>query len=1347
MAREHAADGVLLPSPEPLTLTVSLDDGQKHWQARLTDVSGRVLSEHRGEPDTTAEQYEALSDLPGYIRDHSAPDVRSAREREISLSAGTWLATRMLGGTARTMAARAPCTVLVEATGDHAARWPWELAVVDGRTLAEHGAVFVTAADTTRRRETPSAERPLRMLAVFSMPDGTAALDLRRERQELTALTRRLAERHSRSVHLRILQYGVTREALATAMADEEGWDVVHLAGHGRRSTFTLETADGERDRVDVLDMLSLLTGPPRAGATRRARLVTVSACESFGLAPELTRNLHTAVLAMRFPVADDLAISLLADLYEYLLGTGLALPAALASARRRAEGRSPLAWAAPTLFGPSAATLRLPAPSSGAAPSPPALGVLPDPPQRFVGRVRTMARCRRALASGGATALILHGLPGMGKTSLALELADLERTDFGDVLWCEVPDDEIGRDHALTDLTEMLRSGLPDVDLTGVLEASDGRSDRLPALTSAMAAARVLVVVDGVEALLTGSGHWRDSRWAALLTALADHEGRGRVVMTSRTLPESPPPGTTVEFLGPLSEQEAVLLARELPLLGALLDGEHPGVPPDQARDLGRRTLALADGHPKLLELADGQAADPERLTRLLGPPRPRRDAAGEADLLTDWTTTAVRGLDAPARMLFSVLCHLHPGDRVPAVASTIWRAVTRQTADFDACLARLVATALTAFDEATGALRLHPLVASTGGSLTDEPARAAIVEAAATYWVAEIEAAVDAERAGGPASDVNRAALAGAPYLLEGGKVKTASDALDLVLRRERSRHGLSALVPLLARLIQMAAGTEEELPAKRLLANVLLLLGDSSAEAITQGLRKEALARGDLDMAAVLISDLIIAARNAGRLVQALDLAEEQIALGERAGAGPWTRLLHDDQRLELLIATGQAARITDELAAHRDRLDDLVERDEPAGDNESVRPFWVRELVLGTCRSAASATRDWAASARLAQEIMELKVRRGAGPREVSRARFNICGPLEKLGRLDEARRHLSTCRTVFEQENDLDGIAASLSALARIEDARGHPGAAVRAARDAVRYAYKHGDLALIVSTHTNLGYRLAAQARTDEQMADAAAHHLAAALLGTLAGHTRGDEALDALADDLLTQVTEDGRLNEAGKSWPGTTEDLTLAIGTDLHVPLATLGASYDDATLQDLFRRATRLAEERLHIELATWDPVLAALAMGEATAALQTMAASPGRARLAEALEALPSRPGGEPPEDLDEISTAVFRRAAAVVAGRVRLAPDLHLAVPLVDLLGECVAATYDDDDRPNIVLANLEGLREDPEFVPLADALEAIIDGARDADRLTQGLHPDDAAAIRAVLPHVGPPEE
>ena len=60
------------------------------------------------------------------------------------------------------------------------------------------------------------------------------------------------------------------------------------------------------------------------------------------------------------------------------------------------------------------------------------------------------------------------------------------------------------------------------------------------------------------------------------------------------------------------LSADEALLLVREFPHLRALIDGATPGIESHMARQLARRVLNVAQGHPKLLELADGQASIP---------------------------------------------------------------------------------------------------------------------------------------------------------------------------------------------------------------------------------------------------------------------------------------------------------------------------------------------------------------------------------------------------------------------------------------------------------------------------------------------------------------------------------------------------------------------------------------------------------------------------------------------------------------------------------------------------------------------------------------------------------------
>ena len=115
----------------------------------------------------------------------------------------------------------------------------------------------------------------LRVLAVFSQPTRTSVLALRRERYALARLIRQLGRQRAK-VTLRVAQYGVTRQRLREIAEDGDGWDILHLSGHGAGGVFLLEAADGARDLVPTADLVSLLHP-----ATKRLKLAVVSACES----------------------------------------------------------------------------------------------------------------------------------------------------------------------------------------------------------------------------------------------------------------------------------------------------------------------------------------------------------------------------------------------------------------------------------------------------------------------------------------------------------------------------------------------------------------------------------------------------------------------------------------------------------------------------------------------------------------------------------------------------------------------------------------------------------------------------------------------------------------------------------------------------------------------------------------------------------------------------------------------------------------------------------------------------------------------------------------------------------
>ena len=181
------------------------------------------------------------------------------------------------------------------------------------------------------------------------------------------------------------------------------------------------------------------------------------------------------------------------------------------------------------------------------------------------------------------------------------------------------------------------------------------------------------------------------------------------------------------------LSLDEALLLARELPHLAALIDGTAAGIDAAAARGLAVAALEAAQGHPKLLELADAQAARPVELQGLLAATVGAwREGGGLPDgflatgettaggddflqVLAVWTCTVADGLAPAGRDLFFLLCCLEEWDRIGAVLEGSWgnlrvRLARAGEPSLDLALKELAASGLIAvcLDEAgTGSFR----------------------------------------------------------------------------------------------------------------------------------------------------------------------------------------------------------------------------------------------------------------------------------------------------------------------------------------------------------------------------------------------------------------------------------------------------------------------------------------------------------------------------------------------------------------------------------------------------------------------------------------------------------------
>lgn len=216
--------------------------GPTRWRWRLTDAGGVFVADHRVELDAGAWQFDAFTDLHRFLKWNTAPDRRLAHEAELVTEVGDWIGEQVLGEVGVALAeARRPVRLEVPAGAAVLGYRPWELARVGGRALAGHRVGFVIDQQPHRSMAKAGVGDRLRMLAVFSLPEDAGALNLRKERFELARLVHEIARVNNKSIELRVLQYGATRQRLEEALLEQAGWDVVHLSGHGLPAGLILE--------------------------------------------------------------------------------------------------------------------------------------------------------------------------------------------------------------------------------------------------------------------------------------------------------------------------------------------------------------------------------------------------------------------------------------------------------------------------------------------------------------------------------------------------------------------------------------------------------------------------------------------------------------------------------------------------------------------------------------------------------------------------------------------------------------------------------------------------------------------------------------------------------------------------------------------------------------------------------------------------------------------------------------------------------------------------------------------------------------------------------------------------
>jgi tetratricopeptide (TPR) repeat protein len=1238
--------------PEALRLQVTEYTDLTRWGWTLTDADGVFLADHGVHLDPGDWRFEAFGDLRGYISWHADPGERYAEdEARIVADVRAWAAGHVLGGAIANVLARrehrnATVRVLLPPDAEALAFLPLELAAPPGVTLV----IETGSADDTA--EPAPVSGTLRVLGLFSLPEGGSPLNLRRERHELVTLIRGIAA-NGHAAEVTVLQYGVTRDRLRDVLEDAGGWDIIHLSGHGAPGELLLETGSGGPDLITAADLASLLEL-----AAGRVRLVTVAACWSAARsaaeqrrllrlpvledqrhisterpepspsvkaptapATELADRLGCAVLAMRYPVADDFAIGLSGKLYDLLIRQGQSLPRAVAlTLKHLAAGTGGreypvLSLAAPAMFGATATGLTAKAPERDGplrvAHSALKLAGFPDQPDRFVGRTGVMARASAALAArSGIPGVVLFGMPGGGKTACALELAYGHEDSFAGLIWFKAPDEAADISGSLMDLALTMERHIGGLEMVDKVASDDALDAFLPVLTELMERTRLLLVIDNAESLLTDAGQWRDGQWGRVADALTGHAGLGRVILTSRRV-LTDARGLRVESVDALTADEALLLARELPHLNALIHDEIPGLDRDTSRTLALGVLNVAQGHPKLLELADGQAADPGQLATLIdasndtwrkqgGLPHgffadgeTAADPGDYLQVLAAWTRTATNLLLPDERDLFWFLCCLEESDREHPVLGgnwdDLWESLGRPgpapglDQELAALASRGLAAVRTEADDGNQSYALHPGVAAAGRDHAGPGFQDAVDTEAAAYWRAVFD------RTSGENDDgtvdtllLVRAGLAAVPYLLRQQDWNEAAVLLENAFLQDPSRASAAALLPAVTRIAEHNPRHEDTL------ALVLRSLDPAAAETRLRAFLGAAAARGDYRAASVAAGRLADLCRDSGRLAEALSLTDRMVGYTGQAGLGPWTQLADQGHRLQALAAMGHADQVLDEVQRLRRHLDTLPDR---SGPDEAVSPWDVREVLLDTGRNAALDLGRWQDALDLGTEIIASQHARHAPAAEMARTRFGDHGPLFKLGRIDEALDLLRDCRQVFSDAGDIQGLGKTLSALASTEHERGRGDVALQLERNALRYSYLAADVDGLAASYHNLGLHLRRHAR---QPAAAATAHLTAALIRALTG-IGGTANSGSVASSVREAATD---LRELG---PGPAADLPADVadlcrrlealnipGTDPAALIARLSPDPQTAehALQDLIAQVREQAETPLGV-----------------------------------------------------------------------------------------------------------------------------------------------------------------
>jgi tetratricopeptide (TPR) repeat protein len=552
----------------------------------------------------------------------AAPTTQDSTPGSVSLRrAGDLLAESFLPDPISTALAKvlrqaekqhAPVRIGIDAP--HLSSLPWEAMPEPAtfRPLALHP--LITAYRKVPAPPVRAIPGPLRIVVAIAAPlrGGGPMLDYERELRNVLSAVR--AARQG-DADVRVVPFATTT-AIRAAL-DESPAHVLHLSCHGGPGTLELEDDHGTARMVTAKQLVEEAIPPgqmPPVFSMSACYTDTPAAEGAPSFASELIDRGASVVVGTETSVTDWYATSVFARIYQELAQSAEPdIVSAVADARRLVQRHLSTSdhprdtllanldeWSVVTVLAGTGSTrvfdptVKAPLPEhrhSSIA------GLLSRDTGEFVGRRREQRELPMLLASSKVSGIVLHGIGGVGKTTLASELIRRVNPPVLAVL-----NGELSVDAILSKVASTLRRHLEEGPLMRAVQfanrVDEPWQDRFDSLRDhILDRVHLLLVLDNFEDNLTDDRQLRDGGLAALLTRWSTDPGASRLLITSRyqfTLPDQSETHLQFHQIGPLSMAETFKLIWALPALDRLEDAEL------------ERVWRLVGGHPRSLEYLD---------------------------------------------------------------------------------------------------------------------------------------------------------------------------------------------------------------------------------------------------------------------------------------------------------------------------------------------------------------------------------------------------------------------------------------------------------------------------------------------------------------------------------------------------------------------------------------------------------------------------------------------------------------------------------------------------------------------------------------------------------------------